>query len=133
MSSKPLGLLLVSMSLAACGSSTSSTSSTSSSSHAAAATTHTTATSAAAPSTGPVSVSIKGYAFQPATITVAPGTKVTFTNHDQTAHTATSTAKAFDTGTLNPGASKAVVLHKPGTYTYYCQFHAFMRATVVVK
>jgi plastocyanin len=56
---------------------------------------------------------------------------VTFTNHDQT--TATQSGGAFDTGTIAPGASRTVVLERPGTYTYYCQFHAFMRATVVVK
>jgi Copper binding proteins, plastocyanin/azurin family len=46
---------------------------------------------------------------------------------------ASLSAGAFDTGTIAPGASRTVVLKRPGTYTYYCQFHAFMRATVVVK
>jgi plastocyanin len=78
-------------------------------------------------------VSISDYAFHPATITVEPGTKVTFTNHDQTAHTATSNRPAFDTGTVQPGHSATVTLKKPGTYTYYCQFHAFMHGTIVVK
>jgi plastocyanin len=80
-----------------------------------------------------VSLAISGYAFHPATITVAPGAKVTFTNHDKTAHTATSTGSAFDSGTLKPGQSATVTLRKPGTYTYYCQFHAFMRGTIVVR
>lgn len=52
---------------------------------------------------------------------------------DQTAHTATSTAKAFDTGTVGPGASRTVTVRKPGTYAYFCQFHAFMHGTIVVK
>jgi len=82
---------------------------------------------------GRVSVSISNYAFQPATITVALGSKVSFTNHDQTAHTATSIKTAFDTGTVQPGASATVTLKKPGTYGYYCQFHAFMHGTIVVK
>ena len=117
--------------LAACGSSSSSTSSKttaapSSSSSAPAA-------APASPTSGPVRISIAGYAFHPATITVAAGTKVTFANHDQTPHTATSTKTGFDTGTVKPGASVTVTLKKPGTYTYFCQFHAFMRGTVVVK
>ena len=78
-------------------------------------------------------MSISDYSFHPATITVAPGTRVTFSNHDQTAHTATSTQTAFDTGTISPGKSATVTLRKPGTYTYICQFHAFMHGTVVVK
>lgn len=76
---------------------------------------------------------ISSYAFHPGTVTVAPGAKVTFTNRDQTNHTATANGGAFDTGTLAPGAAKTVVLTKPGTYTYICQFHAFMKATVVVR
>ncbi len=31
------------------------------------------------------------------------GARVTFTNHDQTAHTATAGNSGFDTGTVNPG------------------------------
>jgi plastocyanin len=124
-----LSVLLSALTLAACGSSASSSSHTA----AQAAKTQTSSASGPAPSAGPAKVAIKGFAFDPATITVAAGAKITFTNGDQTAHTATSTAKAFDTGTLAPGASRTVTLHRPGTYTYYCQFHAFMRATVVVK
>lgn len=86
-----------------------------------------------APATGKINVSIDNYAYHPATITVSPATKVTFTNHDQTAHTATSSTMAFDSGTVKPGSSATVVLHKPGTYTYYCQFHAFMHGTIIVK
>ncbi|HTX31189.1 MAG TPA: cupredoxin domain-containing protein [Solirubrobacteraceae bacterium] len=78
-------------------------------------------------------VRISGYAFHPATLTIKPGTKVTFTNRDQTAHTATSTSSAFDTGTVPPGQSKAITFTHPGTYPYYCQFHAFMRGTIIVK
>jgi plastocyanin len=78
-------------------------------------------------------ITIADYAFAPAALTVTAGTEIIVTNHDQTAHTATSsTSGVFDTGTLKPGASRTVVLTKPGTYTYFCQFHAFMRATIVV-
>lgn len=136
MTSRPTGIrtaatvFAAALTLAACGSSSSSSSSSSASTG--------TTSSSAAPATGPVRsgvvrVAISNYAFHPATITVAAGTKVTFSNHDQTAHTATSTQPAFDTGTVKPGHSVTVVLQKPGSYTYYCQFHAFMRGTVVVK
>jgi plastocyanin len=52
---------------------------------------------------GHVSVSIINYAFAPATLVVRTGTKVTFINRDQTAHTATSTTSGFDSGTVAPG------------------------------
>jgi plastocyanin len=86
-----------------------------------------------APAAGKLAVEISGYAFAPASLTVAVGSRITFTNHDATAHTATSNQRAFDTGTVKPGHSATVTLRKPGTYTYYCQFHAFMHGTVIVK
>jgi len=126
-------VLAASLTLAACGSSSSSSSSSRSASSGAGSSSSSAALATAPARSGVVKVAISNYAFDPATITVAAGTKVTFTNHDQTAHTATSTQPAFDTGTVKPGHSVTVVLKKPGTYTYYCQFHAFMRGTVVVK
>ena len=124
----------VTLALTACGSSGGSATS-----HTTAASTTSSASSAAAPATGGAvqkgakSVRISGYAFHPTALTVAAGTKVTFANHDQTAHTATQKGGGFDTGTINPGGHATVTFTKPGTYTYYCQFHAFMRATITVK
>jgi len=112
-----LALALV---LAACGSSSSSSSGAAK-------------PSAAAPAPGKLTVKISGYAFEPASVTVGAGSRITFTNHDATAHTATSNKPAFDTGTVKPGQSATVTLRKAGTYTYYCQFHAFMHGTVIVK
>ena len=80
-----------------------------------------------------ISVAISDYSFHPATLTVDVDTRLTFINHDDTAHTATSAKLRFDTGTINPGRSATVELNKRGTYVYYCQFHPFMRATIIVK
>lgn len=119
---------LLSFALTGCGSSSSTLSSTATRKRSSSAAANATET----PRTSKVKVAISNYAYHPATIIVAAGTKVTFTNHDQTPHTATNTS-AFDTGALKPGHSATVALTKPGTYTYYCQFHAFMSATIVVK
>jgi plastocyanin len=118
---------LAALALAACGSASSMTSSSASSS------------SSSSSSAVPVvarhaTVSISNYKFGPASLTVKPGTKVTFVNHDQTAHTATANGSpAFDSGTIKPGARATVTFSKPGTYPYICQFHAFMHGTVVVR
>ena len=127
----PTLALALCLPLAACGSSTSGNSALSAGSAPARATKITRANSA--PSNELVSVAISGYAYHPADITVSPGVKIKFTNHDQTAHTASSSHTAFDIGTLKPGASVTVTFKKPGTYTYYCQFHPFMHGTVTVK
>ncbi|MDQ6836159.1 MAG: cupredoxin domain-containing protein [Actinomycetota bacterium] len=81
---------------------------------------------------GQTTVAISNYAFAPVSIAVKAGTRVTWVNHDQTAHTATANQTGFDTGTVNAGASKTVDLKHPGTYAYHCSFHAFMTATVKV-
>lgn len=77
-------------------------------------------------------VKIFMYAFEPATLTVKPGTRVTWTNEDSTAHTATADQGAWDTGTINHGQSRTIDFMHPGTYTYHCSFHAFMTATIKV-
>jgi len=78
------------------------------------------------------SIKIANYAYQPSALTAKVGTKVTVTNSDQTAHTLTARSGGFDSGTVNAGKSKTFVLTKPGQYTYYCQFHAFMTGTIKV-
>ena len=88
-------------------------------------------TAAAAQSTD--KVDIADFAFDPETITVKAGTKVTWTNSDDATHTATADDGSFDTGDLDKGDSKSVTFDKPGTFTYYCRFHPFMKATVEVQ
>jgi len=78
-------------------------------------------------------VTIADFAYAPETITVPAGSKVTWANSDDADHTATAEDGSFDTGTLHKGDDAAVVLDKPGTYAYYCRFHAFMKATVEVQ
>ena len=78
---------------------------------------------------------IKNFAFQPADLTVSPGTKVTVTNEDSTTHTVTATgAKPFDTGDIAPG--KSVTFTAPATpaaYSYICEIHQYMQGTLTVK
>ena len=100
-----------------------------------------TATSSPAPSAGlagskgkMVTVDISMFAYQPATVTIAPGTTVAFTNMDSTEHTATSNnGTTFDTGAIQQHQTKIVTLTKPGTYGYHCAFHPFMTGTIIVK
>ncbi len=79
-----------------------------------------------------VQLTISNYAYRPSPLVVTHGATIIVTNRDQTAHTATATSGAFDTGTVGPGQTKRFTLTKPGTYTFYCQFHAFMRSTITV-
>ena len=91
----------------------------------------TTMTAAAAQSTD--KVDIADFAFDPQTITVKAGTEVTWKNSDDATHTATADDGSFDTGDLDKGDSKSVTFDKAGSFTYYCRFHPFMKATVEVQ
>lgn len=88
---------------------------------------------AAQATTGQNAVTIKNFAFSPATLTVKVGDKVTWTNNDSAAHSATADGGSFDTGVLQNGQSGSVTFSKPGTYTYHCSVHPMMKATIVVQ
>jgi len=78
-------------------------------------------------------VKIFNYKFDPETVTVAPGTTVTWTNKDEIPHTLASTDKSFQgSGGLDTGDSYSYTFTKPGTYSYYCTLHPFMKGQVVV-
>ena len=79
-------------------------------------------------------VSIAGFAFVPATITVNAGQSITWTNTDPVAHTTTSDDRtSWDSGDLGPNASFTTTFSQPGTYAYHCTVHPFIRGTVIVK
>jgi plastocyanin len=79
-------------------------------------------------------VNISEYTYKPETISASAGTKLTFVNHDSTAHTATAKQQgAFDTQPIQPGKSATVTLSEAGKFTYYCVFHPFMKGTVEVE
>ncbi len=86
------------------------------------------------PTAGGGAVSVKDFAFNPGTITVATGTEVTWTN-DETgvAHTTTSNDDVWKSGVLQPGDEFSLTFAEPGTFTYFCSIHPSMTATVVVE
>ena len=85
-----------------------------------------------------------GHAFDPEALTVAPGTKVTWTNDDEEAHTVTAygdeipegeyfssgdlpdeqaARESVSDGLLEPGETFSVTFDKAGTYAYFCIPH----------
>ena len=79
------------------------------------------------------SVEIVEFVFAPEEITVPAGTTVTFTNQDTAPHTATADDSSFDTEELGKSDSAEETFDEPGTFTYYCRFHVFMKGSVVVE
>jgi plastocyanin len=84
-------------------------------------------------SAGSNTVVIQNFSFRPARRTVAPGTQLTVTNRDTTAHTMSAQNGAFDTGPIDGGKSVTVKVNKVGTYAYACRIHSNMHGVVVVR
>jgi plastocyanin len=77
----------------------------------------------------------KSYRFAPPVIEVKPGTKVSWTNHDDFPHTVQILAGA-DAATHDLGIGKTVTIafDRPGTVYYHCSLHpAQMKGEVVVQ
>jgi len=81
----------------------------------------------------PPTVHIKNFMFVPATITVAPGTTVTFVNDDEEPHTVTSNDKSFDSEGLDTNQKFTHTFAKAGTFMYFCEVHPYMHGTIIVK
>ncbi len=78
-------------------------------------------------------VSIKNFAFSPASITVKTGTAVTWTNVDSAPHTVTELANAFDSGQIALSGVFKFTFATAGTFTYHCTNHPMMaNGTVIV-
>ena len=79
--------------------------------------------------------------FNPATLTVKIGTNntVTWTNKGAQAHTVTSNQTAngslpsFNSNGINANSPYTFTFTQAGTYHYYCSYHTWMQAVVVVS
>lgn len=80
-----------------------------------------------------VEVNIDNFTFGSMTLTVPPGTTVTWINKDDVPHTVVSTDKVFASPVLDTDEKYSYTFTKPGTYPYYCSVHPKMTAKVVVK
>ncbi len=70
--------------------------------------------------------------FDPVTFQAKVGQTITWVNRDSQTHTITSDTNLFDSGVKGPGDTYTYTFKQPGTYTYHCSLHPWMKATVVV-
>lgn len=76
-------------------------------------------------------VSIQSFSFDPGTITVMAGSKVTWVNNDTVSHSVKS--DTFNSPDMAPGDTFSFTFDNKGTYSYSCGVHPFMKGTVVVQ
>ena len=84
---------------------------------------------------GTAQVTIDNFSFSPQLLTIAPGTKVTWTNRDDIPHTVTSSEDPAHvrSGPLDTDESYSMTFDKPGTYGFFCSLHPHMTSKVVVQ
>lgn len=73
------------------------------------------------------------YSFDTAMLTVAAGTTVVWTNMTDAPHTVTSdSGSPLASPTIAPKGTFSFTFTQPGTYSYHCTLHPYMKATIVV-
>ncbi len=81
---------------------------------------------------GEEAVTIKGFTFAPAALSVKVGTTVTWTNQDGATHTVTFDVGDDTSGDLGNGGTYSETFATAGTFPYHCAIHPSMKATVTV-
>jgi plastocyanin len=78
------------------------------------------------------SVSIQNFTFTPASLAIRAGDTVTWTNRDDTSHSARFSG--MSTAVLAQGQSGSLTFNSVGTFSYVCGVHgASMKGTVIVE
>ena len=117
--------LLACVAIAGCGSSSSSSKSTSTAAPAPAST-------SSSSSSGGATVKVAGFAFNPTSVTVKKGQKVTWTNSDTAPHNVTSDDGTIQSKDFGQGQSFSFTPSQAGTFAYTCTIHPQMKATLIV-
>jgi plastocyanin len=79
-------------------------------------------------------IEIKDFAFNPQTLKVKSGEKITWINRDEEPHTVVSVEKQFKkSSALDTDQEFTITAGAAGTYTYFCSVHPKMTGTIVVE
>lgn len=80
-----------------------------------------------------VDIDIAKFTFAPKEIMIAPGTRIVWTNHDETPHTVTSNDKSFASKGLDTDDKFEHTFDREGDFAYICTVHPFMTGVVHVR
>lgn len=81
-------------------------------------------------------IALRDFEFAPEEVRVPRGTRVTWLNcegENIDAHTTTSDAGVWASGSMRTGAAFSRVFDEVGRFEYHCEPHPFMRGVVVVE
>lgn len=78
-------------------------------------------------------VTIEDMRYDPQTISVRRGDRITWINRDLVPHTVTATDRRFDSHLIQPGSSWTYVAGRAGEYHYRCTLHVSMKGRILVR
>jgi uncharacterized protein (TIGR03118 family) len=78
-------------------------------------------------------INVSNFAFTPTPVTVAAGTQVIWTNQDSVVHTIVADDNRFGSPVLDNQQTFSQTLTAPGTYSYHCSIHPFMKGKIIVQ
>ncbi|HEY4273724.1 MAG TPA: cupredoxin family copper-binding protein [Candidatus Udaeobacter sp.] len=79
-------------------------------------------------------IEIRDFAFNPQTLTVKSGERITWINRDDEPHTVVSVGKKFQkSSALDTDQQFTITAGAPGTYEYFCSVHPKMTGTIVIE
>ncbi|HEV3364342.1 MAG TPA: cupredoxin domain-containing protein [Acidimicrobiia bacterium] len=83
---------------------------------------------------GDAPIRIVNFQFEPKTLTVEPGAKVTWTNDDTAVHSIKDTSRLATpvSQDLPKGGTFSITYEQPGSYSYICGIHQYMTGSVTV-
>ena len=78
-------------------------------------------------------VKIENFTFNPAELTIKPGTTVTWENGDDIPHSVVDAAGKFHSKALDTGEKFTMTFTNAGEITYFCGLHSHMTGKIIVK
>jgi plastocyanin len=85
------------------------------------------------PAAKAITVKIDNFTFAPSSITIAPGTTVTWVNEDDIPHTIAESNRAFKSKVLDTDDSFSYTFSTPGEVDYFCSLHPHMTGKIIIK
>jgi plastocyanin len=80
-----------------------------------------------------MTVKIDNFTFNPAELTVKPGTTVTWVNGDDTPHSVVEAGGKFHSKPLDTGEKFTMTFADAGEITYFCGIHPKMTGKIIIK
>jgi len=80
-----------------------------------------------------VTIKIENFTFNPSSVTIRPGTTVTWVNGDDIPHSVVENSKALKSPPLDSGQKFSMVMSAAGEVKYFCGFHNHMTGKIIVQ